>query len=258
MSSRASAAGRRILGIRVDDADMDQTLATAARALAERTPRQIVTINPEMLMLARHDDDLGRCVERACLVVPDGVGLILAGRLLGQPLRERVCGSDLVPLLSLLAAECDWSVFLLGAGPGVAEQAAGRLISLVPGLHLAGAYSGSPSLHDEEAVIARVRLESPDMLFVAYGVPSEEKWIARNLQRLGVPLVIGVGGALDFVAGAVPRAPRAMRSLGLEWLYRLNRQPWRWRRMLALPKFAALVLAEAITARLGLWHLSQK
>jgi len=250
MCSNTMIRTRRILGVRVDDADVSQTLAAVACALREGLPHQLITLNPEMLMHARRDSALRLCIEQAYLVVPDGVGLILAGWVLGQPLKQRVCGSDLVPLLCQMAAKQGWSVFLLGAGPGVAERAGRRLVKSFPALHLAGVYSGSPDPAEEEAIAALVRRASPDLLFVAYGVPAEEKWIARNLGRLQVPLAIGVGGALDFLAGVVPRAPKLMRNLGLEWLYRLCRQPWRWRRMLALPQFAALVFAEAASARL--------
>jgi len=125
-----------------------------------------------------------------------------------------------------------------------------------PPLHVAGFYAGSPDPEENSGIVQLVRETSPDMLFVAYGVPAEEKWIARNLEELGVPLVVGVGGAFDFLSGAIPRAPLWMRQAGLEWLYRLCRQPWRWRRMLALPYFVALVLAETLVARLGLRHQS--
>jgi N-acetylglucosaminyldiphosphoundecaprenol N-acetyl-beta-D-mannosaminyltransferase len=126
----------------------------------------------------------------------------------------------------------------------VAEVVAQRLAAADPGLEVAGTYAGSPRVEDEEEVIGRVRATAPDLLFVAYGVPTEEKWIARNRDRLGVPVMVGVGGAFDFVAGVTKRAPAWMRRLGLEWFHRLVREPWRWRRQLALPRFAVLVLRQ--------------
>ena len=111
---------------------------------------------------------------------------------------------------------------------------------------MAGTYAGSPDPTEETAIVARVREAAPDLLLVAYGVPAEEKWIARNLEELGVPVMIGVGGAFDFVAGVTQRAPVWMRRLGLEWLHRLVREPWRWRRQLALPKFSGLVLKQVL------------
>jgi N-acetylglucosaminyldiphosphoundecaprenol N-acetyl-beta-D-mannosaminyltransferase len=116
---------------------------------------------------------------------------------------------------------------------------------------VAGSFDGSPRVEDEDEVIARVRAAGPDLLFVAYGVPAEEKWIARNRERLAVPVQIGVGGAFDFVAGVTLRAPAWMRTSGLEWLHRLVREPWRWRRQLALPRFVALVLGQRLRMARG-------
>ena len=121
-----------------------------------------------------------------------------------------------------------------------------RLVAANPRLEVAGSYAGSPSIEDEEEIVARVRSVVPDVLLVAYGVPAEEKWIARNRLRLGVPVMIGVGGTFDFIAGVTRRAPAWMRRLGLEWLHRLIQEPWRWRRQLALPRFAALVVKQKV------------
>jgi N-acetylglucosaminyldiphosphoundecaprenol N-acetyl-beta-D-mannosaminyltransferase len=242
---------RRILGVRVDAVSYEEVFARVREAVRLGAPRQVVTINTEMLMMARRDELLRRLIDDAHLVVPDGVGLLWAGRLLGRPLKERVTGSDLLPRLCALAADEGWRPFFLGAAPGIAATAANRLAAAIPGLRVAGSHSGSPR-PDEEAEIAHlVRQAAPELLFVAYGVPAEEKWLARNLRRLGVPVAIGVGAAIDFAAGVVPRAPQWMRHASLEWLHRLYLQPWRWRRMLALPRFALLVLAAAIAARLG-------
>ena len=118
-----------------------------------------------------------------------------------------------------------------------------------PGLRIVGTYAGSPSVEEEDAIVARVRAVQPDMLFVAYGAPRQDLWIRRNLQRLEVPVCMGIGGTLDFVAGVAKRAPRWMRRVGLEWLYRLVQQPWRWRRMMVLPKFAWLVFTSRFVPR---------
>ena len=244
---------RRILGIRVDDVDQEKVLKAAEDAIRSGVPHQIVTINTEMLMKARLDQELNACIESAYLVAPDGVGLLLAGKLLRQPLKQRVAGSDLVPRLCQLAASSGFRPFFLGAGPDIAMRAAQKLALQYTGLLIAGVHSGSPQPQDQEEIVRLVHAASPDILFVAYGVPAEEKWIAGNLKQLAVPLAIGVGGSFDFIAGIVPRAPRRMQQLGLEWLYRLYRQPWRWRRMLALPHFLLLVFAEALASRLR-WH----
>lgn len=230
-----------ILGRRVDDVTPDEALARIAGFVAEGGAHQVVTLNPEILMASRREAPLAAAIEAAALVVPDGIGLVWAARWLGQPLRQRVSGSDLVPRLAALAAARGWSIFLLGAAPGVADVAAAKLLAANPTLRIAGTYAGSPSPDEEEAIVARIRAAAPQMLFVAYGAPAQDLWIARNLARLGVPVAIGVGGTLDFIAGTRRRAPAWVQRVGLEWLYRLWQEPRRWRRMLALPYAAWLV-----------------
>jgi N-acetylglucosaminyldiphosphoundecaprenol N-acetyl-beta-D-mannosaminyltransferase len=233
-----------ILGVRVDDATYDDLLAHVDAFVAAGQPHQIITLNPEMLVAAREDAAFRRVLNDSDLNVADGVGLILAARWLGLPLRERVTGSDGIYRIAAHCAQRGYPSFFLGAAPGVADVVAERMAAANPGLVVAGTYAGSPRVEDEDEVIAQVRATMPDLLFVAYGVPAEEKWIARNRGRLAVPVMIGVGGAFDFVAGVTKRAPVWMRRLGLEWLHRLAREPWRWRRQLALPRFVALVAGQ--------------
>ena len=240
-------AAAHILGVRVDDVTLGESLAWADHAIADGAPRQIATVNVEFIMAARRDDAFRRALAASALCVPDSVGVIWAAQMMGRPLRQRVPGVDLAQGLARLAAERGHGLYLLGAAPGVAEQAAVRLRQEHPALRMAGTYAGSPAEAEEAEIIARIRRAAPQILLVAYGAPKQELWIARNKDRLGVPVLMGVGGTLDYVAGVVKRAPVAWRKLGLEWLYRLYRQPWRWRRMLSLPHFAWLVLV----ARLG-------
>lgn len=204
--------------------------------------RHVCTINPEMVMIARRDAIFRQVLRRADITVPDGVGLLWAARRLGQPLPERVTGSDGVPLIAERAARAGWKIFLLGAAEGVAAKAADILKARYPGLKIAGTYSGSPAPEDEDALFERINASGADILFVAYGAPEQDKWIARNLPRLTCRMAMGVGGSFDFIAGVVPRAPLWMRRSGLEWLYRLYLQPRRIGRMLRLPRFALLVL----------------
>lgn len=204
---------------------------------------QIATTNPEFVMLAQRDPDFRHILHQADLCIPDGVGLLYAARWLGTPLLERVPGSELVHHLSALAAEEGKRLFLLGAAPGVAEEAAAIFQSRHPHLQIAGTYAGSPAPAENEAILARINASQADLLFVAYGAPNQDKWIARNRDKLPtVRVAIGVGGSLDFVTGRAIRAPRWVQNLGLEWLHRLIKEPWRWRRMLALPHFALRVL----------------
>lgn len=220
-----------ILGVPVHAVTMDQTLDWIAAAVAERQPRQICTANPEFVMLAQRDAEFHAVLQQADLVLPDGVGLLWAARRLGGRLPERVAGSDLIYRLAERGAEGRWRVYLLGAADGVAARTAEILARRYPGLVVAGAYAGSPRPEDDEALAARVRAAQPDVLLVAYGAPKQDLWIARNRLRLGVPVSIGVGGAFDFVAGVARRAPVALQRVGLEWLHRLWRQPWRARRI---------------------------
>jgi N-acetylglucosaminyldiphosphoundecaprenol N-acetyl-beta-D-mannosaminyltransferase len=231
-----------VLGVRVDDVTNDDLLALVDGYVAGRQPHQIITLNPEMLVAACDDPEFRQVLNSADLNVADGVGLVMAARWLGHPLRGRVTGSDGIYRLSEHCARKGYRPFFLGAATGVAQVVAGRLSARYPGLEVAGAYAGSPRSEDEDDMVSRVRAAAPDLLFVAYGVPAEERWIARNRDCLGVPVMIGVGGAFDFVAGIARRAPSWMRRAGLEWFYRLIRQPWRWRRQLALIRFVTLVL----------------
>ena len=244
MTTRSPRAQRLfVVGVPVDVATFDSLLAQIEEWMARGgRARQICTVSPEFVMIAQDDPAFMRVLHEADLCVADGVGLLLAARLLGHRLPERVTGSDGVPLIARRAAARGWKLFLLGAAPGVAERAAARLVAENPDLLVAGTYAGSPSPDEEEDIVARVNASGADILLVAYGAPRQDVWIARNRDRLSVSVAMGVGGTFDFIAGVVPRAPRWMRRLALEWLYRLVRQPWRWRRMLRLPRCVGAVL----------------
>jgi N-acetylglucosaminyldiphosphoundecaprenol N-acetyl-beta-D-mannosaminyltransferase len=234
----------RILGIRVDCLTMEDTLAFIERAIAEGGPtRMVATVNPEFVMAARRHAAFATALGRADLSVPDGYGVVWALRRMGCPQRDRVTGTDLVPALAASCAAGGRRLFLLGARPGVAAEAAARLTARFPGLQVVGAEPGSPLPEDDEATVERVNQAAPEVLLVAYGHPKQELWIDRNRERLRVPVAIGVGGAFDFIAGRVRRAPVWMRRAHLEWMWRLALEPWRARRMAVLPVFAAAVLA---------------
>ncbi len=235
----------RILGLPVSAITYAEWLDLIDQWMQSDQPHHVCTINPEMIMIARQDVNFHNILSRADLTVPDGVGLLWAARRIGQPLPQRVTGSDGVPLIAAHAAERGWRIYLLGAAPGVADQAAAVLRQRHPALQIVGTYGGSPSPDEEDAIVARINAVDADILFVAYGAPDQDKWIARNLPRLNVKMAMGVGGSLDFVAGVIPRAPQSFQRLGLEWLYRLYLQPWRIKRMLRLPRFMLAVLMDA-------------
>jgi N-acetylglucosaminyldiphosphoundecaprenol N-acetyl-beta-D-mannosaminyltransferase len=233
----------RILGVRVDCVEMEEALAEIERFVAERRPcRLVVTVNPEFVMLARADAAFHEVLDSAALCLADGAGVLWAARRQGCGLRDRVAGSDLVPRLAEVAGAKRLRLFFLGARPGVAAEAARRLKQANPGLAVVGVHPGSPRPEDDAESLRLIAGARPDILLVAYGAPQQELWIARNLENLQAPVAIGVGGAFDFLAGRVRRAPRWMRRAHLEWLYRLARQPWRVRRMAVLPRYAYQVI----------------
>lgn len=234
----------RILGLPVSAVTYAEWLELIDTWVQSGVAHHVCTINPEMIMIAQKDPNFYNILSRADLTVPDGVGLLWAARRKGTPLPERVTGSDGVPLIASEAAKRGWRVFLLGAAPGVAEKAAAVLRERHPALQIAGVYSGSPAPDEEDAIVERVNASDADILFVAYGAPEQDKWIARNLPRLQVKMAMGVGGSLDFVAGVIPRAPHSFQRLGLEWLYRLYLQPKRIIRMMRLPRFALAVMVK--------------
>lgn len=246
----AAADRRRILGVPVDDVTLPEVVSQV-RAWIAAGPgrlRQVTTVNPEFIMAARRDAAFRGVLERADLATADGVGVILAARLLGRPIRARVTGVDLVEALAA-AGDPALRLFLLGAGPGIAERAAAALAARHPGVTIAGTWAGSPQPSDAPEIMARIEASGANLLLVAFGAPAQDRWIDRHRAELatcGIVIAIGVGGTFDYLAGAVPRAPAVIRRLGFEWLYRLIRQPWRWRRQLVLPLFAALVLRERL------------
>jgi N-acetylglucosaminyldiphosphoundecaprenol N-acetyl-beta-D-mannosaminyltransferase len=217
---------------------IDEWVNTGERA------RHVCTINPEFTMIAQQDPNFAHILCRAALCVPDGVGMLWAARRQGVHLPERVTGSDGVPIIAARAAARGWRLFLLGAAPGIAEQTAAILCERFPGLQVVGTYSGSPAADEEDAIVERVNDSGADILFVAYGAPAQDAWIARNLPRLDVAMAMGVGGAFDFIAGLVPRAPGWMRRAGIEWLYRLYKEPGRIKRQTRLPRFVLAVLRQ--------------
>lgn len=232
-----------ILGVRVDTVTCDDALAYMEAFLREGGLHQVATVNPEFVVIAQKNAEFMRVLNACALNVPDGVGLLWAARRLGQPLRERVTGQEMVQRIAALAATREARVFLLGARPGIAERAATALKSREPRLEIAGCYAGSPSLDEEEGIVKRINESGARILFVAYGPPKQELWIARNAARLNhVALAMGVGGTFDTLAGIVPRAPTWMQRAGFEWTYRLLREPRRIRRQLAIPYFMWLVV----------------
>ncbi|MNS11685.1 putative N-acetylmannosaminyltransferase [compost metagenome] len=233
---------RYVLELPVDPLPMNQALARVEQAIDERAPLQIVTLNAEMSMQAIENPPLGAVIKNCGLVVPDGSGVVWALKRQGVD-TPKVAGVDLVRGMAEQAAQKGHKLFLLGAKPGVAAEAAQALQASYPGLNIAGVRDGYFKPEDEPALFDEIRRAAPDILLVALGVPRQELWIAEHQQALGVPVAMGVGGSFDVFAGRVQRAPEAFQKLHLEWLYRLIQEPWRFQRMQStLPRFVGEVL----------------
>ncbi|HMA34618.1 MAG TPA: WecB/TagA/CpsF family glycosyltransferase, partial [Chloroflexia bacterium] len=242
-----------ILGVRIDDSPHAESVDRCAHLLRQPPAgaggrlHQVATVNPEFVMRARQDPAFRALLNRVDLATPDGIGIILASAVLGRRLRGRTTGVALTEALCALAAQAGYRLFLLGAQPGVAAEAGRRWAARYPGLQIAGAYPGSPAEDERAEITARITAAEADLLFVAFGAPAQDLWIAANRAALpSVRLAMGVGGVFDYLTGRVPLAPPVLRQAGLEWLYRLYKQPWRWRRMQALPAFAAAVLGQRL------------
>lgn len=230
-----------VLGVRIDIVSELDVLSFVESRITAHAPAQIVTVNAEFVIQAQSNGDFAAALSGADLATPDSFLVLWALKRAGFRLRKRVGGSDLIWRISEQAARDGWRIFLLGSAEGVAAAAAERLQVSYPGLNVAGTFAGSPSQEQEAYIVDLIRRSRADILFVAFGAPAQDVWIARNLQESGAIVGMGVGGSFDYVAGRVRRAPVWMRERGLEWLWRLLRQPSRWRRMLALPRFIWLL-----------------
>lgn len=210
----------------------------------------LVTANAELIVRAGDNPTLARALHGADLLVADGYGVIWAARALGNPLPERLPGVEIAEEMIKWAAETGLKVYFLGAEPGVAEEAIARLQSKYPGLSVVGYHHGYFAKHEEQGVTEEIHNLRPDLLLVALGAPRQELWLAEHNSHLGVSLAVGVGGSFDIWAGRAKRAPAWFSNRGLEWFYRLITQPWRAKRMLALPQFVYRVVKTKWARRL--------
>jgi N-acetylglucosaminyldiphosphoundecaprenol N-acetyl-beta-D-mannosaminyltransferase len=236
-----------ILGVPLDCVTMGEALDCAESMIRDRQRCAILAVNPEKVMRAIQDDKLLAQLRGASLLIPDGIGVVFAARLLGLGHAERVPGSELMPKLCEQAALKGYTIFLFGASQEVNAKVVTKLQEEYPGLRIVGSQHGYVKEKDMPAVISRINEASPDVLFVALGSPAQELWIARYLPQLKVKVCQGVGGTFDVIAGHVKRAPKTFRGLHLEWFYRLASDPRRLRRQTALPLFAYRVLKDRLT-----------
>ena len=235
------------MGVGFDSLTIEEAVARAKSLMDERRAAYVVTPNPEIVMACRERAETMQAVNGADLVLPDGIGVIYGARILGTPLKSKLPGIDFITALMADMAKEGKSVFLLGAKPGVAETAAERLKVMHPGLIIAGTHDGY--FKEDAPVVAAVNAAQPDLLLVCLGAPKQELWMQRNQSALRIGLMAGLGGSLDVFAGNVKRAPKAFQKLGLEWFYRLLKEPKRIGRMMKLPKFLFACIGKKLRGR---------
>lgn len=235
-----------ILGVTFDNLTMNQALERARGYLQAEGFHYVVTPNPEFVLAAQKDPAFSAVLNGADLTIADGIGVVYAAKILATPLHERVPGIDFASGILAQLNDTGGRVFLLGAKPGVAQQAGERIQDQYPGLTVCGTHHGYFK-SDEDAQVARLVADTqPDALFVCLGAPRQELWMAQWGKHTAAKLAIGLGGALDVFAGTVQRAPERFQKLGLEWAYRLVKEPKRITRMAKLP----LILVQAAWVRL--------
>ena len=238
-----------VLGIPVDTVNMESALDHVRSMLSSDRNHLVFAVNPEKVMAARQNPQLQRALEGASLLIPDGIGVVYAGRLLQGARMGRVPGSDLMPAICGLAASEGHSVFLFGAKPGVAAEAAGLLQQRYPGLRIAGTQDGYVAKDGMDGLVQTINDSGAEVLFVGLGSPRQELWLAHYRDRLTTRVCQGVGGSFDAICGNPKRAPRIVQKMHLEWLHRLVLQPKRAGRQSALPRFVRQVLAEFVLWR---------
>lgn len=233
-----------VMGVAFDNVTMAEVLETARELLRKNETCYCVTPNAEIAYEAIHSEELTALLNGAALVLPDGAGVVLASRILGTPLKEKVAGVDFADRLMDVMAEEGYKLYLLGSKPGIAELAAEKMLQKHPNLTICGMQDGY--FRDEAAVVETINASGADVLFVCLGAPKQEYFMQRNRENLRVRMMLGLGGTLDSFAGTVKRAPKWMIRMNLEWFYRLLKEPKRLGRMMRLPKFMLAVVGRKI------------
>ncbi|WP_352399456.1 WecB/TagA/CpsF family glycosyltransferase [Anaerotignum sp.] len=232
----------QVLNVPFDAVTMKEAVARVKLLLNTEGQHFVCTPNPEIVMEAQRDKELMSVLREADMVVPDGIGVVWASKYSSIRLKERVAGYDLTQNLFAELAGTDHTLYFFGGAPGVAAEAARKMMKRYPGLKIAGVHNGFFDVEEEKKIIHDIKKTSPSILLVGLGAPKQEKWIYENMRLFGAKVSIGVGGSFDVMAGNVKRAPKVFQKFGLEWFYRLITQPTRWRRMMRLPIFAFTVL----------------
>ena len=233
-----------ILGVQVDMVTIPEAADKIVEFLSEDKFHAVYTPNSEIIMEAYRDEAFSEVLNEADLLTADGIGVVYASKYLKKPLKERAAGYDIARLLLQKLNYTDHKLFLFGGKPGVAELAMENMNKDYPQLNIVGTRNGYFGEEDEDEIIAQINESGADILFVCLGAPRQEKWIYKHKDKLKVKVAMGVGGSIDVFAGTVQRAPEFFCKTGLEWFYRLMKEPWRAKRMTDLPKFALTVIKE--------------
>lgn len=239
-----------IMDVPINKVTMEEATNKVVTYLSGDGKHTVFTPNPEIIMEAQEDDEFMKILQEADLVVADGIGVVLASKILKvEKLPERVGGYDLMQSVLGEIKDKDTRVYFLGSKPGVAKIAAKNMMKTYPGINIVGARDGYFKEEDEAGIIKEIRDLEVDLLLVGLGAPRQEKWIYDNIDELGIKVGAGVGGSLDVMAGTVKRAPKVFQKLGLEWFYRLITNPRRAKRMMRLPKFGIKIVFMRLTGK---------
>ncbi|QXM07427.1 WecB/TagA/CpsF family glycosyltransferase [Crassaminicella indica] len=230
------------MGVCIDQGNLEDAYNRCIEFINTKGCKMIITPNTEIIMRAQKDSKLFQIINKADLVIPDGIGLIYASKIQGKGLKERVTGVDLMYKILEYCNENKKSIYILGGKPEVAEKACKNIKNKLPGVEIKGCHDGYFKEEEEINIIENINRLNPDILFVALGVPKQEIFMDKYKEMLSARIVMGVGGSVDVWAGTVKRAPKIYQKLGLEWFYRLLKEPWRYKRMMVLPKFMIKVL----------------
>ncbi len=236
-----------LFGVPIDNVDMKEAVSLATGFLEEEKNHIIVTPNAEIMHMCITDKEVYDIITKADMIVPDGIGVILAAKIMKRPLKEKVAGVDLAANLLGEMEKKGLKLFLLGAKPGIADKAAEKMKESHPSLLIAGTQDGY--FKEDAPVISRINESGADVLFVCLGAPKQEKWMLAHKNDLHTKLMLGLGGVLDVYAGVVSRAPDFFVKFGLEWFYRLIKQPSRIGRMMKLPAFIVRAVHARITRK---------
>ena len=231
-----------ILGVNVDNVTYNEAVEKIMKMLNEPGNHTVFTPNSEIILMAYKDEEFCSILNSADLLTADGIGVVYASRIVGNPVPERVAGFDMACGVIEEIAQSGHRLFLFGGKPGVADTAAENLKTDFPLLNIVGTRDGYFTPEDTDSIIDEINSKAPDLVLVCLGAPKQENWIFENRDKLNCRVMMGVGGTVDVLAGTVERAPEIWCDLGFEWLYRLIKQPSRFFRMMALPKFALTVI----------------